>query len=97
MPLSLLADLLNGFDDVGVRAAATDVAAHQFFHRSIVGTARFFEQRDRRHDLARGAVTTLISIAGNEGRLHGMHCLRRAQAFDGRDFFAVVHQSQTQT
>src|SRR6185295_20386432 len=35
--LSTLPNLLNRGDDVGVRAATTDVAAHQLLYRRIVG------------------------------------------------------------
>ena len=95
--LSAFADLLNCGQDVSVGATAADVAAHQFFHRSIVGTARFLEKCYRRHDLTRGAVTALVRIALKESCLHGMQCLRRTQPLDGRDLFAIVHQSQAQT
>src|ERR1700757_3272331 len=40
--LSVLANLLDRLDYVGVGAATTDVAAHQFLHRRIVGTTRLF-------------------------------------------------------
>src|SRR6266481_343969 len=43
--LSSFSNLLNCFDNVGVGAATTDVAAHQFLYRRIVGTTRLFEQR----------------------------------------------------
>ena len=41
--------------------------------------AWFFQQRDRRHDLAGGAVSALITIAGEKAGLHGVHRLGRAQ------------------
>src|SRR5690349_13121159 len=50
--LSALSYLLDRGDDVGVSAATADVAAHQFLHGRVVRTARLFEQRHRRHDLA---------------------------------------------
>src|SRR5690349_20644386 len=84
-PLSLFAYLLNGRHDVGVRATAADVAAHQFFDVGIERTARFFQQCDGRHDLARRAITALITIALEERSLHGVHRFGRAQTFDGRD------------
>jgi hypothetical protein len=43
--LSALSNLLDRLDYVGVGAATTDVAAHQFLYRRIVGTTRLFEQR----------------------------------------------------
>src|ERR1043165_6586837 len=50
--LSAFPHLLNGGDDVGVGAAAADIAAHQFLHRGIIWTTRLVEQRHRRHDLS---------------------------------------------
>ena len=50
--LSVLANLLDRGHDIGIGAAAADVAAHQFLHGRVVGTARFLEQRHGRHDLA---------------------------------------------
>src|SRR5262249_28163184 len=90
-------DLLNCGHDVGVSAAAANIAAHHFLHRNVVWTAGFFEERNRRHDLAGRAVAALVPVAGEKCRLHGMHGFRRAQALDRRDLFSVVHQSQTQT
>src|SRR5688572_8878438 len=50
-PLCVFANFLDCGHDIGIGAAAADIAAHQFLHCRIVGTARFFEQRHGRHDL----------------------------------------------
>src|SRR5690349_18711605 len=71
--LRAFANLLDCRDDVGVSAAAADVAAHQFLDRSIIRAAGFFEQSHRGHDLPGGAISALISVEGEEGGLHGMH------------------------
>ncbi len=47
-----IANLLDRGHDMGVGPAAADVAAHQFLHGRVVGTAWFLEQRNGRHDLA---------------------------------------------
>src|SRR5262249_30401431 len=70
--LSVFANLLDRGDDIGVDSAAADVAAHQFLHVRVVGTAGFFKQRHRRHDLAGRAISALVTIASKECRLHGM-------------------------
>src|SRR5262249_8403859 len=50
--LSVLANLLDRGHDIAIGSAAADVAAHQFLHIRVVGTAGFLEQRNGRHDLA---------------------------------------------
>src|SRR6185503_16411158 len=60
--LSAFSNLLDRFDDIGVGAATTDVAAHQLLYCRIVGTTRLFEQSYGRHDLARRAIPALIPI-----------------------------------
>jgi len=87
-------NLLDRRDDIGIGSAAADVAAHQFLDRRVIRTAGFLEQRNRRHDLTGRAVATLVTVAGNECRLHGMQCAGRAQAFNRGDLFPVVHQGQ---
>src|SRR5262249_34622730 len=90
--LSGFANLLGCGGDIGGGDATTDVAAHQFFHRRIVWTASFFEERDCRHDLTRSAVAALIAVTSNKSRLHRMHCVRCTETFDRRDLVSVVHQ-----
>src|SRR5215472_3401803 len=92
--LGVLAHLLDCGNDVGVCPATADVAAHEFLHCCIVRPARFFEQSDRGHDLARGAVSALISIVGEKGCLHRMQRVRRTKALDGCDLLAVMDQGQ---
>src|SRR5207244_1235062 len=92
--LSVVANLLDGGHDIGIGSAAADVAAHQFLHGRVTGTAWFLEQGNGRHDLAGRAIAALVSVAGNECRLHGMHGAGGAEAFNGCDLFAVVHQGQ---
>src|SRR5262245_33595468 len=88
--LAACPNLLNRGHNVGVRAAAADVAAHEFFDRCVVGSARLFQQRNRRHDLPRGAIAALITVAGHERRLHRMHGIRSAEAFDRGDLIAIM-------
>ena len=102
---------VDGIDDVRVGAAAADVAAHAFAHfvggqprprrevgGDMAGNARLdlVEHRDRRADLARRAVAALVAVVLDEGGLHRVQLVRRAQAFDGGDAVAVVHHRQRQ-
>ena len=54
------------------------------------------EHADRRADLARRAVAALVAVVLDEGGLHRMQLVRRAQAFDGGDLGALVHHRQRQ-
>ena len=54
------------------------------------------EHRDRRADLPGRAIAALVAVVLDEGRLHRMQVLRRAQAFDGGDLVALVHHRQRQ-
>src|SRR5207248_8728281 len=49
--LAVLSHTLDRCNDVRVRAAATDIAAHKFLQLRVVWSARFFQQRHRGHDL----------------------------------------------
>src|SRR5688500_15494624 len=57
-----LANLLDRGNDVGIGPAAADVAAHQFLHGRVVGTARFLEQGNGRHDLTGCAIAALVAV-----------------------------------
>jgi hypothetical protein len=92
--LCLLADILNGRDDVGVGSPAADVAAHQLLHIRVGRAAVLLEKGDRGHDLARGTVTALVAIVLDERCLHGMQVAGLAQAFNGGDLVALVHDGQ---
>ena len=61
-----LADVLDGGDDVGICAATTDIAAHQFLDVGIGGAAWLFEQSDGGHDLAGRAVAALVAVVLDE-------------------------------
>src|SRR5262249_33746503 len=47
----VVANVLDGGDDVGVGAAAADVAAHELLDVGIGGAAGFVQQGDGGHDL----------------------------------------------
>lgn len=64
--------LLDGGADVRIGGATADVAAHLFADVVIVGGLTFLDAGDRRHDLARHAVSTLEGILIYEGLLHRM-------------------------
>src|SRR3984885_9198903 len=95
--LCLLADFLNGRDDVGVGSAAADVAAHQLLYVSVGGAALLLEKGDGGHDLARGTVTALVAVVFHERCLHGVQVSGLAESFDGGDLVPFVHDGQRQT
>ena len=86
--------LLDRRDDVGIGAAAADVAAHQL--ADLVGGLRlaFGDQAGGRADLARRAVAALEGVVVDEGLLQRMQRAVRRQAFDGGDLRAVLHHRQ---
>src|SRR6266851_479496 len=94
--LGLAAGLLDGRDDVGIGAATTDVAAHAFADIGIARPAGLLEQRDRRHDLAAGAIAALIGIVRDERRLHRMQGAGLSDTFYRRDLVALVHHGEAQ-
>src|SRR5437016_86238 len=70
---------LDGGNDVGIGAAAAEIAAHEFANAGIRGRATFLDERDGRHDLARGAIAALEAVMFDKGRLHGMKRLATRQ------------------
>ena len=102
-------DLGDRIDDVGIGAAAADVAAHaladlgsrRLRRRRQVGAhmARnagldLVEHRNRRADLPGRAVAALIAVMLHEGGLHRVQVVGRAQPLDGGDAVALVHDRQ---
>src|SRR5436190_19045502 len=94
--LSVFAHFLDRGHDIGISAAAADIAAHPFLDIRLIETARFLEQGNSRHDLAGRAIAALVSVTSKECRLHGMQSIGCAEAFDRGDFVSVVHQGQAQ-
>src|SRR5207244_1510558 len=95
--LGVLPDTLNSSDNVGIRAAAANISAHEFLHLGILRTARFFQQRNRRHDLPGCAIAALIGVGGNKGRLDRVQISRLPDALNCRDLFALVHCGEGET
>ena len=95
--LRALPHTLNRGHDVRIRAAAADVAAHEFLHLRVLRPARLFQQRHRRHDLPGRAIAALVGIAFHERRLHRMQFLRLTDALDRRDLIALVQGGEGET
>src|SRR5450830_1462995 len=104
-------DLDDRLQDVGIGAAAADVAAHAFADLcrrqkrcdGQVGTDQtgnavpdLLQHRYCRADLSRCAVAALVAVVFDEGCLHGMQPIRVTQAFDSDHFSAFVHHRQRQ-
>src|SRR4051794_21039158 len=104
-------DLGDRLDDVGIRAAAADIAAHTF---AYLGRGRLRLRRkvardvawhsgldlakdaDGGADLARRAITALVAVVFHESGLHGMQIVGTAEAFDRGDRVALVHHRERQ-
>src|SRR6266576_6607083 len=80
---------LDGRDNAGISTTAADVAAHAFAHRHSRRTT-FVQQAGGRHDLSRRTVTALETIVFDEGSLQRMEFIAVREAFDRRDFAALV-------
>src|SRR5437868_5063019 len=90
------ADLPDRRENVRVRPATADIAAHQLLHVRVARAARLVQQRHRGHDLPRGAVPALVPVALDERGLHRVQVLGGAQPFDGGDLVALVHEGKAQ-
>src|SRR5262245_40544167 len=86
--------VLDGGDDVGVGAAAADVAAHLLADLGVRAGVPFGEQADPRADLAGGAVAALKGVAVDERLLERVQPVALRQALDRRDPGAGVHDGE---
>jgi len=86
--------MLDGHDDVGVRPAAADVAAHALANLRRGSGVMFIEQRDRGHDLTWSAVTTLESVLLDVRGLDPVKPILVRQAFDCYDLFPLLHDCE---
>ncbi len=68
----------------------------EFLDVGVGGAALLLKKGDRRHDLARGAVPTLVAIVFDKGRLHRMQVAGLAKPLDRGDLVALVHDGQRQ-
>src|SRR5262249_39235522 len=82
--------------DVGIRAAAADIAAHEL--ANIITRARPArgDQTGSRTDLPWGAITALEGVVLDEGLLQGMQRVPLRETFDRRDPRAVLHDRKRQ-
>ena len=80
--------------DVGIGAAAADIAAHEF--ADFVGALRLAlgDQAGGRTDLSRRAVAALERVVIDERLLQRMQRAIRRQALDGGHFGAVLHDGE---
>src|SRR4030081_3171975 len=104
-------DLGHSLGDVGIGPAAADVAAHSLAHLRVgcllaIGEAcadmaghpglDLFEHRYGRTDLPRRAIAALKAVMLDEGRLHRVQIIRRAEALDCGDLVAFMHHSEAE-
>src|SRR5262245_54353159 len=71
----------NGFDNAGVRPAATEIVCERFLHLRLSWFFVDGEERGGLHDHAIDAVPALNRLLLDEGALHRMGLLGRAQPF----------------
>src|SRR6516164_4826902 len=62
--------------------------AHQLTHVVVIRAAVFTKQRDRRHDLARCAITALKRVVFDERLLDWVEQIAVGEPFDRRDVLA---------
>src|SRR6476620_8008711 len=101
----------DGGNNVGISGAPADIAAHTLrdlrigqnrrgrdVRRRIAWPARlvFSQQRDRRANLAGGAIPALQSIMAHECGLHWVKIAAFFQALDGRYLVARMHHGERQ-
>src|SRR5258708_21451418 len=75
---------MNRCADAGVGGATTDVAAHGAVDIGIAGRGILLEQRGRRHDLPRLAISALGDLQVDPCSLHCLGLLA-LQSLDGAD------------
>src|SRR5437867_13438494 len=84
----------NGRENVRIRAATADVAAHPLANFVIAVGMPFFYTRDCRANLPGCAIAALKSVLLDECGLHGMQLVAIGESFNGRDLIAFVHHRQ---
>src|SRR5947209_1825246 len=104
-------DFGDRFDDVGVGAAAADVAAHALTQLGLGETHRrgqvsgyvawntvldLLQHTNTRADLPGRAVPALVAVVLDERGLHRVQVLRRAEAFNRGDAVTLVHHGEGQ-
>ncbi len=90
------ARVLNRRDDIRIRCASAQIAAHVLANILWRLGVSFVNACNRRHDLARGAIAALKRIVIDERLLHRMkRAALRAQAFDCRDLMSLTHASES--
>ena len=92
-----MAHLLDGRNDVRVGTAAADVAVHRLLDIRICRPDVLFEHRNGGHDLARGAVATLVAVVLDESSLHGVEMIGLTDTFDGCDLIVPMHDGERET
>jgi len=105
-------DTADGRDDVRIRGAPTNVAAHPLADlltaqrdppgRHVRGDVagppirHFREHADRGADLTGGAVAALEAVVLDESRLQGVKGAGLAQTFDRHDLVVLMHDGEGQ-
>ena len=81
LPSSLSRGALDGAHDAGMGAAAAEIVGERVLDVALAWLLVLGEERRRLHDHAVDAVAALRGLLVDEGLLHRMRLLRRAEAF----------------
>jgi hypothetical protein len=80
--------MVHGVNDIGICRAAAQVAAHEFPDLSVGTDFSLIHASNRRHDLARRAISALEGIVVDKSLLHGVQDRTRNEAFNRSDRLA---------
>ena len=89
--------MLDGGDDAGVSAAATDVAVQGFANGRVVRIRVASQQGEHRQDHAGRAVTALGGADLDERLLHRVQCAGAREGLYGRDLMTLRIADSTPT
>ena len=93
----LIARLFDRSDDVRIRAATADIAAHPLADLGVAAGVTFMDAGDGRTNLPGSAVTALESVVLDEGGLHRMEPGAVGEPFNRGDLVAFVHDGEAET
>src|SRR5436853_2276234 len=86
--------LFDRRENIWIRAAPADVAAHELADLIIAIGVIFLQQRDCGANLAGRTITALKPVMLDKRSLHRMQLFTVGQTFNRRDLVAFVHESE---
>src|SRR3954447_19417761 len=89
-------DVSDRGDDVRVRPAPAEIAAHELPDLRIGSRSVLIQQTNGRHDLPRGAVAALKAVMPDEGLLHRVQTAVAREPLDRRHLPPIALRRQSQ-